>query len=248
MVVGAIGGLGGLGALMLAGQAMALSPTNYIFLPKVEEGEKEIEIKAGTSKHDGRESAFVAGFGIAVNSFWFTEVSLKAVKEPGRGSRYDGIEFENKFQLTETGKFPIDIGLFTELEIPRESSEGREVSIAPLFQTEFGKTQLNLNFVFERRFGGQVEPGERRKTEFNYQLQAKYRLMPAFEFGLQAFGELGELSDIAPKAEQAHKFGPAVFGKIDLGGRQKIKYNLAYLFGKGEAPKNTIRTQVEYEF
>ena len=41
--------------------------------------------------------------------------------------RVDAIEWENKlFQLTETGKYPIDVGFIMEFELPRDRSEGNE--------------------------------------------------------------------------------------------------------------------------
>jgi len=43
--------------------------------------------------------------------------------------------------------------------------------------------------------------------------------------------------------------GPAVFGKIGLGGREAIRYNAAWLVGVSDAAENsTFRMQVEYEF
>jgi hypothetical protein len=73
--------------------------------------------------------------------------------------------------------------------------------------------------------------------------------MPVFEFGAQGFGDLGKWDHIAPRKEQSHLFGPAVFGKLDLGGRHAITYNAAYLIDANDAVhSNTFRTQVEYEF
>lgn len=239
--------LASLGLATLAGPALA-GPADYVYSPTVEQGEKEIDFKYGTAKKDGRENQSSLGFGWGVNAFWFTEAYVKWAKEPGRGTRVDALEWENKFQLTETGKYAVDVGLITEIEIPRESHEGKEFKIGPLFQTEFGKLQLNTNLLFERRFGGIVEAGEERITEFNYQWQVKYRLQPSFEFGAQGLGELGKWNHWAPRNEQLHSFGPAVFGKIDMGNHHKISYNAAYLFGKRAAPTHTFRLQVEYEF
>jgi hypothetical protein len=43
--------------------------------------------------------------------------------------------------------------------------------------------------------------------------------------------------------------GPAVFGKVALGGGQAIKYDAGVLFDvHGEHRGTTLRTQVEYEF
>jgi hypothetical protein len=43
--------------------------------------------------------------------------------------------------------------------------------------------------------------------------------------------------------------GPAIFGKIGLGGRDVVKYDTALLFKvSGVAPARTLRAQLEYEF
>ncbi len=175
---------------------------------------------------------------------------LKYAKEGGDGVFFDAFEWENKFQLTETGKYPVDIGLITEIEITHKSGDPYEFKIGPLFQTEFGKLQLNANPFFERKWhGDEAHEDELHKTEIGYQWQAKYRWHPEFEFGVQGFGEMGKWNDWAPHNEQYQRMGPAVFGKIAIGGRQKLQYNAAWLFGvTNAASDHTFRMQLEYEF
>ena len=49
--------------------------------------------------------------------------------------------------------------------------------------------------------------------------------------------------------QQSHRAGPAVFGKVKLGGREAIRYNAAWLHGvSSAAPRDTFRIQAEYEF
>jgi hypothetical protein len=233
-----------LGLLCL--QAAHAGPADYVYTPTVEPGEREIDFKAGTQDSDPRKSAAMLGVGYGANDWWFTEVYVKVAKEGGDSVKYDAFEWENKFQLTETGKYPVDVGLITEIEVPRErEEEGIELKIGPLFQTEFGKLQLNANVLFE----GHVDAEESSETEMGYQWQAKYRWKPALEYGLQGFGEMGPWDDWQPSDDQSHKAGPAVFGKLAAGDHQFVKYNAAWLFGMSDgAPDNTFRMQVEYEF
>jgi hypothetical protein len=223
-------------------------PAEYLFTPIVEEGEREIDFKYGTAEEqDGtRVNVGMMGFGYGVNSFWFTEIYFKREHE---GSEHLNLaEWENKFQLTETGKYFVDVGLITEIEAPLSDGKAPwEFKFGPLFQTEFGKLQLNANVLFERKFEGEDE-GE-HVTEMGYQWQAKYRWKPELEFGLQSFGEVGEWDHWADSNEQEHKIGPAVIGKVAVGQKQAIKYNAAYLYGTSRAaPDHTFRMQVEYEF
>jgi hypothetical protein len=233
---------------MNGGIAVA-SPADYVYTPTVEYGEKEIDFKNGSARlKDGTlTQASSIGVGYGAKEYWFTEFY---VKQERSGDQVANIaEWENKFQLTETGKYPLDFGLITELEAPLSNNVPWEFKLGPLFQTEFGKIQLNGNLLFERAFGKTDESGAPYVTVFSYQWQAKYRWMEVFEYGLQGFGETGKWNDWDKQADQLHSAGPAVFGKIALGGRQAIRYNAAWLIGTSSAaPNHTLRMQAEYEF
>ncbi len=224
-------------------------PADYVYTPMVEQGEKEIDFKSGTAKQlDGTRSTVNSmGFGYGASEYWFTEVYLKREKSGSDGLSI--VEWENKFQLTETGKYPVDIGLITEIEVPMNNNKAPyEFKFGPLFQTEFGHVQLNGNLLFERKFG-RNETNEPQNTEFGYQWQAKYRFKPEFELGMQGMGETGAWNDWSSTSNQNHRFGPAVFGKVKLAPKQAVKYNAALLFGSSQAaPNHTLRLQVEYEF
>ncbi|MES1982945.1 MAG: hypothetical protein V4443_10780 [Pseudomonadota bacterium] len=219
---------------------------DYVYTPTVEAGEREFDVKYGSAKQaDGTEEQVIsAGGGYGVSEFWFTEVYLKREIAQGISNLTIG-EWENKFQLTETGKYAVDVGLLTEFEAPlSDSNEPYEFKFGALLQREYGKVQLNGNLLFERKFGH----GAGAPTEIGYQWQAKYRWQPTLEFGAQGIGELGKW-DEWEHDDQAHRMGPAVFGKVALGNHQYIKYNSALLFGVSTgAPAHTFRFQAEYEF
>ncbi len=233
-------------ALMIAPLHAMAGSADYVYTPIVEQGEKEIDYKAGSANVDSGPNQFAhsIGFGYGATQYWFTEFYAK-YKNEGDGHYFDAWEWENKFQLTQTGQFPIDVGLLVEIERPQDRSEGWEVKWGPLFQTESGKMQYNLNLLFERHYRVDFNSD----SEMAYQWQVKYRMQPAFEFGLQGFGELGVWNNWSSSDEQSHSAGPAVFGKIAVAEKQNIKYNAALLFGLNEgAPNSTVRMQVEYEF
>jgi hypothetical protein len=240
-------------SIMLCGimcaQDASAGAADYVYVPTVEYGEKEIDLKLGeTSRLAGnRAQGASLGFGYGAKEYWFTEVYLK--QERDKDTIANIAEWENKFQLTDTGQYPVDIGLITELEAPLNSNPPWEFKLGPLFQTEFRKIQLNGNLLFERAFGRSDANSIAYSTTFSYQWQAKYRWQPVLEYGMQGFGEMGKWNHWDPKAAQNHRIGPAVFGKYALGNRQAIRYNAAWLFGISDAaPNHTFRLQVEYEF
>ena len=232
---------------LIAAPALA-GPADYVATPIVERGEREIELNAGRTKLRNGSSASAESitFGWGATSWWFTEFYAKWHREPGARRSFDAWEWENRFQLTETGRYFADLGILLEVERPNDRSEGYEVTWGPLLQTELSDRLLaNLNLLWTKHLRAS-EPGP---AELGYRWQLKYRWLPAFEPGLQGFGELGPWNRFAPAAEQMHLAGPAIFGKFALGGRQAIKYNAALLFAVGHgAASRTLRTQLEYEF
>ena len=235
---------------ILCAQNVFANPADYVYTPTVEYGEREIDFKFGTNTPQadvGTSSGASLGFGYGAKEYWFTEVYLK--QERSGSTDTNLAEWENKFQLTDTGKYPVDVGLITELEAPLGANAPWEFKFGPLFQTEFGKLQLNGNLLFERAFGKADESGLPYSTIFSYQWQAKYRWLTVLEFGVQGFGDMGKWNDWDKQADQDHRIGPAVFGKYGLGNRHAIAYNAAWLFGTSNAaPDHTFRMQVEYEF
>lgn len=238
--------LGGLCASVFAG------PNEYVYPATVKPGEREIDFKFGSRNTKGRNNDAAAtsiGLGYGVNEHWFTEVYAKYARGPGGPTEFDAIEWENRFQLTETGKYPLEMGFLIEVERPQDRSEGYELKWGPLFQTDFGKTQWNANLLFERNYSAIQTV---HATAY-YQLQGKYRYRKEFEFGFQGFGDLGRWDDWSPTRNQGHRLGPAVFGKLGLSNHQAVKYNAAYLMGSNSIDGrgvrgNTFRMQLEYEF
>jgi len=224
--------------LLLSAHLAVAGPADYIQTPIVEEGEKEIELKYGDARDGGKsiERVYTVGVGYGVNSRWFTELYAKYKRVDGEANVFDAWEWENKFQITETGKYPVDVGVLFEIERPRDHDEGWEVKVGPLFQTEFGKVQINANVLFEKHF--KAEGDVEKEWETLGQLQVKYRLSQPFEFGAQVFTE-----------EHEAKAGPAIFGKMPIGGHTAVKYNVAWLKGLNDDTANhTLRAQLELEF
>lgn len=245
---GRIGGRRGLvlvAALLAAGTTHA-DPNDYVYMPTVTQGEREVDFKYGIAGKGGEASAQAAslGVGYGATDSWFTEFYVKGARD-GAQSQFDAFEFENKFQLTETGRFPLDVGLITEFEFPHDRREGNEFRFGPLFQAEVDRWQFNFNPLLTNVSRATEDNG----TYFDYQWQVKYRWRQAIEFGAQGFGDTGRWDHWLSSGEQSHRLGPAAFGKVGLGGGQAIVWNAALLFGVTQAsPDWNFRMQAEYEF
>jgi hypothetical protein len=243
------GALCALVATVVAHPSVSIAgPAEYVFSPIVEEGEREIEARGGSARlrDDTRESQEAITLGLGLNRWWFTEVAALWHKEPGERQAFDAWEWENRFQLTETGRTFADLGFVLEIERPRDRREGYEYRWGPLLQADFGQAwQGNLNFLI----GKHIRASEPTEAEFGYQWQFKNRWRRELEFGVQGFGELGPWDHWAPSSEQAHVAGPALFGRIGVRGQQAVRYDAALLLPLNHgAPRNTVRARIEYEF
>ena len=224
--------------LLLAPTAHA-DPDDYVATPAVEYGEREIELRLGTATatEGQRHSAASLAFGYGVTPWWATEIYGKWNRSDA--TRFDAFEWENRFQLSEPGQYFADFGLLVEIERPHDRAAGYELRLA------VDQFPWNVNVLLKRHY----RADEPEATELGYQWQLKYRWRPAFEFGAQGFGEVGPWNDWASARGQAHVLGPAMFGKVGLGGRQVVKYDAALLFkASSAAPARTLRAQIEYEF
>ena len=222
-------------------------PNDYVRTPTVEYGEREIDFKSGVQRHrDGSTaSAHSIGFGFTPTAWWFTEVYAKYAKPAGERHSFDAWEWENRFQLTETGKYPIDVGFLLEIERPKDRTEGYELTYGPMFQAEWGKVQGNFNVFLQKH----VRASGAFETELLHQAQLKYRSSEQLEWGLQSLGNMGRWDHWSSGAQREFKIGPAFFGKIKTGTKEAIKWNAGLLRGTTDAtPRTTLRLQTEFEF
>lgn len=233
---------------LAAGRAAAGEPNDYVHMPIVEEGESEIEWKAGHQRlpqHDGSASAEAIGLGTSPVAGWFTEIYAKYAKTPGQGTAFDAVEWENLFQLTQTGRWPVDVGVLLEVEHPANHAEGIQVTAGPLLQYVSGRLQSNLNVLLQQNHGAT----EDLPSELHVQAQLRWYGDGRCDVGAQLFGETRQWNHPGPLSHQTLTLGPGLFGKLHLGQRQTLQWNAALLGGVGAAsPPVTVRMQAELEF
>jgi len=228
---------------LLASSAALAGPADKVYLPTVEKGETEFELRSGYRDYaDGDDeyaSVFAIGYGVTNN--WKTEIAFEYEGETGQGGKMEAVEWENIVVLTEQGKYWLDAGLFLEYE--HTFADGPdELKIGPMFMKEFSRTIANLNLILERKIGD----GASSDIELGYNWQVKWRGDEALEWGLQGFGGAGMVDDLFEGDD--HSAGPAFFGVKRLASGDKIAYDAALLAGlDDDAPDLTFRLSLEYE-
>jgi len=237
--------LGLLGSVAIANQSHATD--NKVFYPNVTQGEFEFEnryfdtLDKDPTKGNGRN--FVTELGYGVTDWWFTEIENEFKKDPQDKWRYTALGSENIFQILPQGSTFVDLGFFVEYEIGMRRGNSDTIQFGPIIQKQFGRLLTTVNLFVAADIGGH-DPAE---PEFSYRVEAKYRLSPLFQPGIQAFGEPGAFSGFDPASEQKHRLGPVIFGTYNLF-PGKINYEAGYLFGLTEgSASGTMKFLLEYE-
>ena len=92
------------------------------------------------------------------------------------------------------------------------------------------------------------EDDDESGTVLGYQWQLLYRQSHSLYYGVQGMGEVGKWNDWAPRDDQEHKLGPAIFGRLKTAGGQRLNYDVGLLFGVTDGtPDYTLRFKLEYE-
>lgn len=236
-----------LASLAWLSQQQVMAATGYYLVTTYpNEGQRTVDFKYWHAKADGRpaRSSPEIGFGYNVNSRWFTELTAQWFKANPGSTHLSALEWQNDFMLTQ-GQYPFDLAFHTKVERAQDGSGELGAEFGPVLQTEFGRTQLNLNLFFEREY----RVAQPKPMQVKYQWQVKYRWIEKLQFGAQGFGEVGQWNEWLPRARQSHRAGPALFGSWDLGGGHEWKYEAAYLAGTNSARNaRSVAMRIQYAF
>ncbi len=234
---------------LLAASAFPAHATQKVYSPHVEQGEAEIEYRGhldiddDSSKNKKNKHKLDLGYGFT--DFWWAEVVFEYEKEPGKRTNFEAVEFENVFQLTPQGAYYADLGLYTEYALADDAGKPDKVKFGPILEKTFGRTSMAINTFFKKEIGAHQE----KEFEFEYAWRLKYRYMPQFEFGLEAYGKPGEMNDFKAVSDQEHQLGPVIYGKFPITNMSGFKYEAGLLFGlTSGTPDASFKWLVEYEF
>ncbi|RZI61558.1 MAG: hypothetical protein EOP37_07425 [Rubrivivax sp.] len=194
--------------LSMAG-AVCADPGYYLVRPYSEAGQSTLDLRYWHVDPPDEAPTLWPEIGLryGVNSRWSTELLLSWIGPTLHEQTLSSINWVNQILLTQ-GDTPYDLGVH--LQVIRNRGQGNAMEIGPIFQTEWGMTQLNLNVFFTH------SAGARRQNLTKLQWQVLHRWQPGWRLGVQGFAE--------PKSWRA---GPVV--RFDLGGHAEL--TAAYLWG-----------------
>jgi hypothetical protein len=232
--------------LLAAASAARADPGYYVVTAYPNEGERSIDFRYWTVKAPNQYATRWPEFGVGygVNSRWYTELYASYIGSTDYPTQLNTLNWQNDVLLTQ-GQYPFDLAIHTTWTHYRDRSEGDDLELGPVLQTEIERTQFNANLFFEHSFGSD----DSGPTDLRYQWQVKHRFLPTWAVGLQGFGELGPWNHWSPRDQQSHRAGPAFFGTLPLGAGQSLRYQAAYLFGTvygGSAGMFSMRVQYAF--
>lgn len=238
-----------LAAIMLvASLPCAQAATGYYLVSVYDvEGQHGIDYKYWNADytHGPSRSSPEIGYSLGVTSRWYTELNAVWFRQHGRdGNALSAISWQNDVLLTQ-GQYAFDLALHTDVQRSKAKPHVASLEIGPVLQTEYYRTQFNANLFLQRDLRGKAGA----ETQLAYQWQVKQRWKSWLQPGVQGFGEVGKWNDWLPRQRQSHRAGPAVFGSVDVGPGQEIKYEAAWLIGKNSARSaQSFTIRVQYLF
>ncbi|MDQ6999230.1 MAG: FTR1 family protein [Mariprofundus sp.] len=237
-------------AVMLLLCSVSILPSDAeakkVYSPIVEQGEVEFEysldydIDADPAKNTNARHQFEMEFG--VTDRWMTAIYGDFRKRPGQAFAYQGLKWENIYQLFEQGERYLDAGLYFEYIIPQRSLNKPDAfEFKLLLEKESGRLSNTFNLILKKELGAKAV----KNTTIAYSWKSNWRWKRYLEPGIEMYAALGELGNTSPLSRQTHQVGPVLTGKFHNG----INYEVGYLFGLTTASaQGSVKCILGYEF
>ena len=236
--------------VMLAATGICMLPADtqakQIYSPVVEQGELELEylldysVDSDPAKNGSARHQFELEYG--VTDRWMTAIYGDFRKRPGQGFTYQGLKWENIYQLFEQGEYWLDAGLYLEYFVAQKSlNKPDSLEFKLLLEKQQGRLIHTANLIFKKELGAHAV----HHTRFGYAWRSKWRWKKYLEPAIELYGEPGEIGNTQPLSQQSHQIGPVVMGKL----RNGFNYEVGYLFGLTTASdQGLLKMVLGYEF
>jgi hypothetical protein len=241
----------GLAALLAVLSPRAAHADYEIFFPYAEQGEWELEDNgsAGFDRNPAKNGIANATveIGYGVNAWYHTEVELMYGRNAGPSQPivYQGITWENMFQLTEQGEHWADLGFYAELTHAATPATPDDVLFGPVVSKDIGRTTHTLNLFLTQEFGPAQDI---HSPDLSYAWQSRWNIWHYASPAVEVFGDVGPLNHVPRLGGQQLLVGPTMVGALSLGKLGDLKYDVGPLAGLTAAtPRVTVKWDVEWE-
>jgi len=217
-----------------------------VYSPTIVTGEKAIELFVDRSSDsnaskDGA-TEYQLEFEFRPLDYW--SIGLYGVWDKAAGSddsKYNRAKLEVIRQLTEQGKYFLDLGVYFEYQKMDDLlGENDTYELKLLLEKDIGRTTITFNQAFEKS----LTPDMNSPIVLSYATSVKYRYSKLLSPGIELYGDSGQLYNTRPLGEEKQYAGPAIYGK-----KGSVVYRFALLFGLNDLSDDLISSFIiEYEW
>jgi hypothetical protein len=184
----------------------------YVRQPEVEKGKVEIEdhsaVLTGTnSTEDFRQSHEIeATYGLTDR--W--EIIVEGLLQQPVHGGLQGTEIEagTQVEMIKRQGDGVDLAFRTAYVAVLEYDEADEILFGPIIKYVTGRASTTFDAFFNNEIDEQADT---RGLGFQYNWQAKYELNSRVGLGVEAFGEIEDLTNAGSFNDQRHRIGPVLY-------------------------------------
>jgi hypothetical protein len=242
----------------------------YVRQPEVENGETEIEehgaVLAGTNATEDLRQSHEVEVTQGVTDRWQLIVEGLFTQPLHENLQATDVEVGTQFEMIKRKGDGFDLAFRTEYEAKLEHDQADEILFGPIMKYVLGRAST----TFDSFFTGQVgDKADAESLGFQYNWQFKYELNRRVGLGVEAFGEIKDLSNSGSFNDQPHRAGPVIYlnfgeeeqnssaekleseesGHEQESEAPELKMAAGVLFGMSEATSDvTFKLDAELEF
>lgn len=212
-----------------------------VYSPYVVKGQSEVEFRSYSFSDSSNTLDGERGYAISVahsfTDWWKPEIYLgEYQRQPGQGMELQAYEFENTFQLTDTGEYWADLGFLASYEYATQPGVVSTLEFGPLFEKRAGRFVHKLNLIWEKQIGGSADNVYEFRTAYSLSYQLHRWLAPGGEIYVRPH-------------DNAYQIGPVLYGELVTSGGDELEYSAGIVLGVNPgAPDKTFILRLEYEF
>jgi hypothetical protein len=152
---------------------------------------------------------------------------------PGVNGELAGWRLRPRWKVPEN-KLPFKFSISTEFGFPKKEYEPVDwtLEIRPILEWGWGKTQLDVNPVLGRAFGGSAEDG----FDFEPGVRLGYAVTPKVDLSMEYYGATGDITDPLPADQRVHQFFPGA----DIQLSPNVVWNVGVGFGATDAGNTLV--------
>ena len=182
----------------------------YVRQPDIEKGESEVEehgaVYSGPGEDENLRQSHEVEFKHGFTDRW--ELIVEGFFEQPIGENLEAKEFEigGQYELIEREGDGLGLAFRTIYEATKDGAD--EILFGPLVRYVKGRNSTTLNTFFVGQLGDEAEIDS---LEFQYNWQFAHTLSHRVALGVEAFGEIEDLSHPGSFNDQLHRAGPVIY-------------------------------------